>query len=477
MATAIHTRALAQPAPALSIVAARPRGFIGTCSALIVWGVVSFGAVYDWALWPLVLASAIAGGILIVRQRTGIRVLLAASPILIAGIAQLLPVRRSLLAALSQATETFLARFDIAFAVQSAHHSLSLSPDLTARALLACAAFAVLVAGVSAPPGRSGDAMRLARVITAVAVPVALLAIVQKSTSNGKIYWLWSSEYGAANNYYGPFVNRNHFAGWMLLASALTGGFLLSQIALAGRWTKPGWRNRVLWLASEEAGRIVITASALLVMLVSTMWSMSRSGIAGTAVALAVLVYAAFRKGKTGLRRPAAVASIVILLLMAVSWRGADVLGDWYGKTNTFAWRVQLWKDTAPALKDFWVTGSGLNTYDRVMQAYPQTDYKSRAVQAHNDYLQLAVEGGLLVGIPVLITIALFVRTVARRLRQPQEEATWWIRMGAVAGICGMALQEFTEFSLQIPGVAVLFAILVGIAIHEPAIAERRRSA
>jgi hypothetical protein len=46
--------------------------------------------------------------------------------------------------------------------------------------------------------------------------------------------------------------------------------------------------------------------------------------------------------------------------------------------------------------------------------------------------------------------------------------------MGAVAGICGMAVQEFTEFSLQIPGVAVLFAMLVGIAIHEPGVTEYR---
>jgi O-antigen ligase len=128
-------------------------------------------------------------------------------------------------------------------------------------------------------------------------------------------------------------------------------------------------------------------------------------------------------------------------------------------------------------LKDFYLTGSGLNTYGNLMLMYPETDRTLHAQQAHSDYVQLAVEGGLLVGIPVLVAIGLFGRAVARRLGQPQDEMTWWIRLGAVAGICGMALQEITEFSLQIPGVAVLFTVLVAIAVHEPAPVQERRRA
>jgi O-antigen ligase len=100
---------------------------------------------------------------------------------------------------------------------------------------------------------------------------------------------------------------------------------------------------------------------------------------------------------------------------------------------------------------------------------YPTSDTTVHAVQAHNDYLQLAVEGGLLVGIPLLIAVVAMIRTIIRRLHTPQDERTWWIRLGAAAGICGIAVQEITDFSLQIPGVALLFAVVVAIAIHEPA--------
>jgi hypothetical protein len=38
-----------------------------------------------------------------------------------------------------------------------------------------------------------------------------------------------------------------------------------------------------------------------------------------------------------------------------------------------------------------------------------------------------------------------------------------------MAGICGIAVQEITDFSLQIPGIALLFAVLAAIALHTPA--------
>jgi O-antigen ligase len=175
------------------------------------------------------------------------------------------------------------------------------------------------------------------------------------------------------------------------------------------------------------------------------------------------------------LKRIVAVSGLVLALMFAAAWKGTDNLAEWYGKTNTLEWRVALWQDTVPALKDFWITGSGLGSYDTIIQFYPLSDPMSRPEYAHNDYLQLAVEGGLLVGVPVLVTLAFFIWQIRRRLKQPQDEMTWWIRMGAVAGISGIALQEITDFSLRVPGVAVLFAVVAAIAIHEPAPVEVRR--
>src|SRR6185503_19565916 len=87
--------------------------------------------------------------------------------------------------------------------------------------------------------------------------------------------------------------------------------------------------------------------------------------------------------------------------------------------------------------------------------------------EAHNDYLQLAAEGGLLVGIPILVTLGLFVREVRRRFREaPKSGTTYYLRVGAVAGLLSIALQSLLEFSLQMPGNAALFTLLAAVALH-----------
>ena len=64
----------------------------------------------------------------------------------------------------------------------------------------------------------------------------------------------------------------------------------------------------------------------------------------------------------------------------------------------------------------------------------------------------------MLLCVPTFLLILAVGHRAVQRLSQPQNEMTWWIRMGAAAGMCGIAVQELTEFSLQIPGVALLFA-------------------
>jgi O-antigen ligase len=437
--------------------------------------------VHDWALWPLIVGSALLGLILLATgtyAQTG-TFAITLTHILVAVGLQLFPLPTDLVLSTGDGIERSLRSYDLAFAAApDGLRPVSIAPQLTWRAMLIFLGFFMFTVGLSAQlSSRSELPKQLSIRICLLALLVALFALIQKATFNRKIYWLWESEFQGSINYYGPFVNRNHFAGWMLLAGAVTAGLLVARIQTSARHIKPGWRNRVLWLSEKEAGQLVLIAVTLMVMLMSVMWSLSRSGIASTAVALLVLGLSAARRIDSSGRRLVVASTVSVLMLVAVAWRGTDILADWYGRTNTFEWRVRLWQDTLPALKDFWLVGSGINTYGALMLLYPQTDNTVHAMQAHNDYLQLAVEGGLLVGIPALITVGLLVRTIRRRLAQPQDEMTRWIRMGAVAGLCGMALQETVEFSLQIPGVALLFAVLLAIAIHEPAPPERPRRA
>jgi len=126
--------------------------------------------------------------------------------------------------------------------------------------------------------------------------------------------------------------------------------------------------------------------------------------------------------------------------------------------------RFPIWADTVRIIRDFPLAGTGLNTYGIATLFYQTTLPEAHLREAHNEYLQLAAEGGLLVCIPVIVAIVIFAREVRRRF-DVNEGSVYWIRAGAVTGILAIALQSAGEFSLQMPGNAALFAVLCAMAI------------
>jgi O-antigen ligase len=390
---------------------------------------------------------------------------------------QLVSLPVDVLRQLSPATSRFLSKLNFAFASGLIdRHAMSINPARTVGALtfiLFGATWAWVCASLA---NRTGAFPRtLARNLVTLAVLVAVIGLAQRATFNGKLLWFWEPMFYATNAF-GPFVNRNHFAGWMLLALMIGIGYLFGTLTQVASNVST-WRDRLLWIGSPQGTSVMLTAVAIIVMGCSLVWTMSRSGIVAAGVAASLLFMAAVYRSKRRALRVALAGYLLVTVVGVVAWRGTDTLFAWYGNTKTLEWRFVLWQDTMPALKDFWITGSGLNTYSTLMVGYPRTDTDFQPREAHNDYLQLAVEGGLLVCIPVLLLILAIARRTLQRLMAPQDEMTWWIRMGAAAGICGIAVQELTEFSLQIPGVALLFATCVALALHEPApVASRRRS-
>ena len=127
-------------------------------------------------------------------------------------------------------------------------------------------------------------------------------------------------------------------------------------------------------------------------------------------------------------------------------------------------------------VRRFPIVGTGLNTFGTATVFYQTADRTKHFFEAHNDYLQLLAEGGLLLCIPIALAIVALVRTVRHRLRDiPSDSTDYWIRIGALTGIGAMAVQELADFSLQMPGNAVLFVVLLAIAVRHSA-ARRRIS-
>jgi O-antigen ligase len=87
--------------------------------------------------------------------------------------------------------------------------------------------------------------------------------------------------------------------------------------------------------------------------------------------------------------------------------------------------------------------------------------------QAHNHYLQVMSEGGLMLGVPVFGALALYVRDARRALRA-DASGMFWIRAGAFCGLVGLAVQSVWETGLTMPANAALAALAAAIVVHDP---------
>lgn len=432
------------------------------------WGAAAFGAPYQWAYVPLLVASAVLGliGIYFGRRRVDRALVLGFAAIGLAIVMQIVPLPMAWVETLNPQAVALLREQDLRFSIDSpAAHALSIGPSRTALGLAFFSCFGLLLLGTARALNRE-RARVLARAIVVIGVLVAAAGIVQRATFNGKIYGFW--EPLQASSPFGPFVNRNHFAGWMLMGLSASLGLFYADVSRATRSVSPRRRSRLLQLTSIEGSQAIFTGFAVVVMALALVLSDSRSGIIALAVTLGVTSIAIVRREHAAHRRALVLGYLAATTIGVLWWVGPGDVYVRFAQTGSvdMADRFSIWDDTLKIASDFWLTGTGLNTYGISTLHYQTALPGQHLREAHNDYLQLAAEGGLLLAVPITVTAAIFCLDVRRRLREDLG-SIWWIRMGAVAGLLAVAVQSVAEFSLQMPGNAALFSVLGGVALHD----------
>ena len=444
-------------------------------AALLAWGALAFGAVYPWAYWPLIVGAATVGA----AGWGGARVQSAVGPsrdlsvaLVVAALAssvQVAPLSSGWLARLSPSGDAFFG----AKAALGTRSALSLDPLSTVVSIAWLLALTVLFVGSARWFGRVGVS-GVVRNVMVLSVLLALVGIVQAPLYSGAVYGFWEPQFGTAP--FGPFINENHFAGWMMMALPVVVGSFSAGISSAMRGIRPDWRSRVLWLSSPEANRLMLVAFATVLMGLALVLTFSRAGVTCFAVALLLSGWFICRRQAAGTRRSLTLAYVALVAVVGIGWAGVDAVAREFGKAplDDMGGRLGGWQDAFRIISDFAWTGTGLNTYNTATLLYSENTL-GRFTNAHNDYLQLAAEGGILVGVPLLVAAGFFMWDVRRRFRSgADDETTYWIRAGAVTGLSAIALQEVVDFSLQVPGNMVLFTVLCAIAVHEPQSAEKR---
>ena len=450
--------------------------------ATLVWGALAFGAEYSWAYAPLLVLCVTAGllGLSISQGRhfpsgavTG-----ALVSLVIVGAFQLVPLPARAIAVVSpEAAAANYAELyakatmqrDAMAASSTPRSTLSIAPGRTLLGLVFLSVMTLLFVG--SVRGMSTVGPRdIARGIMALGVLVALLQVMQRANGSHIGYGFWSPPPTKIVES-APFINRNHTAGWLLMALGLSAGHFCGAVTGALRAIKPDWRHRILWLSSRDASETVLTGFAVAVIAIAIVATASRSGAACLALVVIAFGCWAGRALPSGPRRTIVIALLVVILVAAVSIGGVEILAV---RLRATSWsnldgRVGVWRDTLRIVRDFPLTGTGLNTYGIAMLHYQTVNDGYLYIESHNDYLKILAEGGLLLGVPILITAVLFITEIWRRFREAADDThTYWLRAGAVIGLCAIAIQELSDFTLQMPGAAALFVVLAAIAIHRP---------
>ena len=278
---------------------------------------------------------------------------------------------------------------------------------------------------------------------------VAVFAVLQDLTFNGKLYWFREMRYGGMP--YGPYVNRNHFAGLMELLIPVG----LAMLAV------PGVRRQQMPLMALLAA---LPVGAL-------MLSASRGGIIGFGCEIIVLIALLWiRRGEKK-----HLFTFLIALILAgglVAWLGVGQVIQRFSMIHnpevTEGRRVSMAKGAYHIFRDHPLIGTGVGTMISVYPAY-ETAYDATIVDhVHDDHFELLAETGSLGTICWLTFIVLLAVCGLRNVSAHQDPVVRAVQLGTLVGCIGLLVHSFVDFNLHIPANALMFYLMAGMASTNP---------
>jgi O-antigen ligase len=287
---------------------------------------------------------------------------------------------------------------------------------------------------------------------------VALFAVLQSLSSNGKVYWLLEPHSGGW--IYGPYVNHNHYAGLMEML------FPIPLVMALTQHVPRRWRAVPLFAAMLMVATIFLSGS--------------RGGMIAVLVQAVILGIFLGLKKNTRTAWMAGCTLLVVALLMF--WIGGSGAVERFTSIHNEAKtelaggiRLAIDRDALKMFRDKPVLGWGLGNFPVV---YPQfrSFYSEKFVnEAHNDYLQLLVEMGSLGFLTALWFLALTVRSALKKLVDWSWDFNGSVALAALLGCTGLLVHSFLDFNLQIPANAALFYVLCAIAAADTRFGAHRR--
>ena len=336
-------------------------------------------------------------------------------------------------------------------------HSLSYSPYATRLIVIEVIALLLYFGSTLVFLDTPKRLRLLVRTITIFGFVLAIFGLTQSFTSPTRVMWIREMPQSEA---FGPFINRHHFAGYMELTIALPLGLVFSNAV------------------EREKKFIYLFAAGL--MAVALVMTNSRGGIISLVAELLFLISLMGirrhqRKERTqktarlksaAMRAGLALALIIGLFVGVVLLGGEQALSRLVGSVHTddpTTGRAQFWSVTVDIIKNHPVIGTGLGSFAVVYTGYDTRNGLYRLEQAHNDYLQVLSDGGIVgAAIGLVFLIALFRMGFTRR--ESRDDFRRGVATGALAGCFAVLVHSFFDFTLHTTSNSLLFLVLAALA-------------
>lgn len=279
---------------------------------------------------------------------------------------------------------------------------------------------------------------------------MAFIGILQRLASPDAIYGMRATPQAIP---FGPFVNQHHFAAMMEMTLGLTLGFILGGT-----------------LKRDRKGLFTIAA---VLMSIAVLMTGSRGGLlASVAVVVSAAVFSrrsgeGQTSGRSWKGMALGTAAVVLVGAAVVFLQGADplvrALGLQANQEDPTSGRLHFWSIALKIFADNPVIGAGHEAFAVAFTRYDSWNGVFRVEQAHNDYLQMLADGGILAFACVLAFVLLLLKNGAAALRRTKSPAMRSVAVGALAGCIGIMIHSLFDFPLRTPSNAFFVLLLAAI--------------
>lgn len=295
----------------------------------------------------------------------------------------------------------------------------------------------------------------LVALLSAMTVSLGFAQAIEGESSNLYLY-----DFTSEGLPVGFFSNVNHQACFLVIALPFLIALLKQNLPKADD-------------SDRAVATIMFAVGLALICVVGIIAARSMAGYALLAFCLIANIFlmsfhSVFQKAKwLGVLTVVVIPTLAFALVLGLISANSEV--EFFAESGLQ--RLRIWDTTWAAIQDHWIVGSGLGTYEQVIPLYEDSDAVTSTfvAKAHNEYLQVLMEGGI-AGTTILIVCIWWVVLKTTELwSESSSEPLLLIQKAASFALIILSVHSLVDYPVRTPAMSLIVGLCVGlVSLQKP---------